>query len=735
MEKDQINHPVRITSARFAIDGMSCQACANRIEKVLRRHVGISVADVNFASDELQTSFDSGILSKQDIATIVAKAGFKATEINPQSLDKLQTQNASESNTVMPIRLIIVCLLALPFLLGMLGMLVGQHWMLPPLWQFFFATIVQFGLAWPFYRDAVKSLQGGLANMDVLVSLGTVSIWLYSSVMLLSQSHQAHQHIYFEASVMVIAFVSLGKYLEQRTKKQSLNSMSMLLQLTPKMVRKQTAHGWQQVPLNQIQPGDILQTNAGNRIAADGIVSSGQAWCDESYLTGESKPLLKQTGDKVLAGALLSNGSITYQAQTLGSQTLLGDMMQALAQAQGSKAPIARLADKVSMVFVPTVVAIAVLTFILNYWLGGDFNQAITRGVAVLVIACPCALGLATPAAMMVGMGRSARYGVWFKDAASLERTSQVTTVVLDKTGTLTNGKPQIIAQWCAPNSNLNSQKILQLAAAVEQLTTHPLAQAIIQAAQQQQLPALTATNSHSDIGQGTQAQIAGYGIVKVGSPSYCGFSIPQELMEQEIWQMASIVVISINQQVAGALAIADALKEDTISAIQRLQQQHIEIQIMSGDQHSIVEHIARQLGISHYQAQMNPRAKAEAVHLLMQQGKIVAMVGDGINDAPALAAADVSFAMYGGADIATNTASATLMRHSVTQVADALALAHATVRVVKQNLFFAFFYNILGIPLAAIGWLSPVIAGAAMAMSSISVLLNALRLRTSKLN
>ncbi|MCO6505253.1 MAG: copper-translocating P-type ATPase [Snodgrassella sp.] len=735
MEKDQINHPVRITSARFAIDGMSCQACANRIEKVLRRHAGISVADVNFASDELQTSFDSGILSKKDIATIVAKAGFKATEINSQSLDQLQAENVSESNSVMPIRLIIVCLLALPFLLGMLGMLVGQHWMLPPLWQFFFATIVQFGLAWPFYRDAVKSLQGGLANMDVLVSLGTVSIWLYSSVMLLSQSHQAHQHIYFEASVMVIAFVSLGKYLEQRTKKQSLNSMSMLLQLTPKMVRKQTAHGWQQVPLSQIQPGDILQTNAGNRIAADGIVSSGEAWCDESYLTGESKPLLKQTGDKVLAGALLSNGSITYQAQTLGSQTLLGDMMQALAQAQGSKAPIARLADKVSMIFVPTVVAIAVLTFILNYWLSGDFNQAITRGVAVLVIACPCALGLATPAAMMVGMGRSARYGVWFKDAASLERTSQVTTVVLDKTGTLTNGKPQIIAQWCAPNSNFNSQKILQLAAAVEQLTTHPLAQAIIQAAQQQQLPVLTATNSHSDIGQGTQAQIAGYGNVKVGNPAYCRFSIPQELIEQQIWQIASIVVVAINEEVAGAFAIADALKEDTISAIRRLQQQHIDIQMMSGDQHSIVEHIARQLGISHYQAQMNPRAKAEAVHLLMQQGKVVAMVGDGINDAPALAAADVSFAMYGGADVATNTASATLMRHSVTQVADALALAHATVRVVKQNLFFAFFYNILGIPLAAIGWLSPVIAGAAMAMSSISVLLNALRLRTSKLN
>lgn len=510
--------------------------------------------------------------------------------------------------------------------------------------------------------------------------------------------------------------------------------MSLLLQLTPKMVRKQTEHGWQEVPLSQIQTGDILQTNAGNRIAADGLVHSGEAWCDESYLTGESKPLLKQTGDKVLAGALISNGSITYQAQTLGSQTLLGDMMQALAQAQGSKAPIARLADKVSMVFVPTVVAIAVLTFLLNLWLGHGINEAVTRGVAVLVIACPCALGLATPAAMMVGMGRSARYGVWFKDAAALERTSQVDTVVLDKTGTLTNGQPQIVAQWQAPESKYSQQKILQLAAAVEELTTHPLALAIIQAAQQQQLTPLTATNSHSDIGQGTQAQIEGYGTIKVGNPAYCSFNIPEELKQQEIWRIASIVVVAINDKVEGVFAIADALKQDTVQAIQRLKQQHIDIYIMSGDQHSVVEYIAKQLGINHYHAEMNPRAKAEAVSQLMQQGKVVAMVGDGINDAPALAAADVSFAMYGGADVATNTASATLMRHSVTQVADALALAHATVRVVKQNLFFAFFYNILGIPLAAIGLLSPVIAGAAMAMSSISVLLNALRLKKSGL-
>ena len=735
MEKSNVNPSGRLITARFAIDGMSCQACATRIEKVLRRQAGIITADVNFASDELQASFDADILSKQKIVELIAKVGFKALTIDASNLENMQAVINAEASHGVPLRLILTSLIALPFLIGMLGMLIGQNWMLPPLWQFILASIVQLGLAWPFYRDAFKSLQGGLANMDVLVSLGTVSIWLYSTVMLFTHNHQAHQHIYFEASVMVIAFVSLGKYLEQRTKKQSLNSMNMLLQLTPKIVRKQINDGWQDVPLSEIHPGDILQTNAGNRIAADGIVQSGQAWCDESYLTGESKPLLKQAGDKVLAGALLSNGSIIYHAQTLGSQTLLGDMMQALAQAQGSKAPIARLADKVAMVFVPAVVVISVVTFILNWWISGDLNEAVTRGVAVLVIACPCALGLATPAAMMVGMGRSARYGVWFKDAASLERSSQVNTVVLDKTGTLTSGKPQIVAQWQAPGGDFNNQQILQLAAAVEQLTTHPLAQAVIQAAEQQNLPALMATNSHSEIGQGTQAQIAGYGVVKVGNPAWCGFNVPEQLRQQQLWQIASIVVVAINDKVVGALAIADALKEDTVSAIKRLQQQNIDIHIMSGDQYSVVEYVGKQLGINHYQGQMNPRAKADAIGKLMQQGKVVAMVGDGINDAPALAAADVSFAMYGGADVATNTASATLMRHSVTQVADALALAQATVRVVKQNLFFAFFYNILGIPLAAIGWLSPVIAGAAMAMSSISVLLNALRLRSSKLS
>ena len=735
MEKSNVNPSGRLITARFAIDGMSCQACATRIEKVLRRQAGIITADVNFASDELQASFDADILSKQKIEELIAKAGFKAHAIDASNLENMQAVINAEASYGVPLRLILTSLIALPFLIGMLGMLIGQNWMLPPLWQFILASIVQLGLAWPFYRDAFKSLQGGLANMDVLVSLGTVSIWLYSTVMLFTHNHQAHQHIYFEASVMVIAFVSLGKYLEQRTKKQSLNSMSMLLQLTPKIVRKQINDGWQDVPLSEIHQGDILQTNAGNRIAADGIVQSGQAWCDESYLIGESKPLLKQAGDKVLAGALLSNGSIIYQAETLGSQTLLGDMMQALAQAQGSKAPIARLADKVAMVFVPAVVVISVVTFILNWWVSGDLNEAVTRGVAVLVIACPCALGLATPAAMMVGMGRSARYGVWFKDAASLERSSQVNTVVLDKTGTLTSGKPQIVAQWQAPGGDFNNQQILQLAAAVEQLTTHPLAQAIIQAAEQQNLPVLMTTNSHSEIGQGTQAHIADYGVVKVGNPAWCGFNVPEQLRQQQLWQIASIVVVAINDKVVGALAIADALKEDTVSAIKRLQQQNIDIHIMSGDQYSVVEYVGKQLGISHYQAQMNPRAKADAIGKLMQQGNVVAMVGDGINDAPALAAADVSFAMYGGADVATNTASATLMRHSVTQVADALALAQATVRVVKQNLFFAFFYNILGIPLAAIGLLSPVIAGAAMAMSSISVLLNALRLRSSKLS
>ncbi|MDO4878758.1 MAG: heavy metal translocating P-type ATPase, partial [Neisseria sp.] len=442
----------------------------------------------------------------------------------------------------------------------------------------------------------------------------------------------------------------------------------------------------------------------------------------------------KKAGGKVLAGALMTDGSIIYRAEQLGSQTLLGDMMNALSEAQGSKAPIARVADKAAAVFVPTVVGIALLTFIATWLIQGDWSSALMHAVAVLVIACPCALGLATPAAIMVGMGKAVKHGVWFKDAAAMEEAAHVDTVVLDKTGTLTEGRPQVAAVYLAPEGGWDEDALYRAAAAVEQTAAHPLARAIVSAAQARGLDIPTAQNAQTAVGAGIAAEIEGVGWVKAGKPDYVGLVLPENLSD-DVWHIASIVAVSVNDQPVGAFALADALKADTAKAIGRLKKHGIAVYIMSGDNQGTVEYVAKQLGIAHAFGNMSPRDKAAEVQKLKAAGKTVAMVGDGINDAPALAAANVSFAMKGGADVAEHTASATLMQHSVNQLADALSVSRATLKNIKQNLFFAFFYNILGIPLAAFGFLSPVIAGAAMALSSVSVLGNALRLKRVKID
>lgn len=716
-----------LQKVRFQIGGMSCQACATRIEKILARQSAISDSEVNFAGEEAQLRYDSERINEKEIIQLIAKAGFTARPIN---LDNLPDVPEIQSP---PWTLWLLWLLTIPFLIGMLGMLINQPaWMLPAQWQFILATIVQFGLAWPFYKSAFASIKGGLANMDVLVSLGTLSIWFYSCYVLFG--HHSDQHVYFEASVMVIAFVSLGKYLENRTKKQSLNSVNLLLQLTPATVRRQEGQNWQIVPMTEINRNDVLLASGGDRVAADGKITYGEAWFDESHLTGESKPLCKKVSDVVLAGALVCDGQVYYQVENTGTHTVLGDMIMALGEAQGSKAPIARLADKVAAVFVPMVVGIAVCTFFFNWIFIGELAPAITRAVSVLVIACPCALGLATPAAIMVGMGRAARYGVWFKDAASLERSSQVTTVVLDKTGTLTEGKARVIAQWQPNNCPYTSQQLWQWVGSVEQSANHPLATALLAEAKRQHVELLPVSQLHNEQGLGISANLDDIGEIRIGKPEYCHVQLPISLQNDYLWQIASIVVVTINDMLIGAFALADDLKKDSISAVRRLQKQNIDVQVMSGDHEQVVSYVATQLGVSQAYADMKPRQKAEAIEQLQRQGKVVAMVGDGVNDAPALARADVSFAMSDSADVASHTASATLMQHSINQVADTLSLARLTMRNIKQNLFFAFFYNILGIPLAAVGLLSPVIAGLAMALSSISVLLNALRLRHSQL-
>lgn len=714
---------------RFQIEGMTCQACASRIEKVLNKKDFVESAGVNFASEEAQVTFDDSKTSAADIAKIIEKTGYGAKEKTEDALP--QPEEAAHVSW----RLWLLLAINIPFLIGMAGMMIGRHdWMIPPVWQFVLASVVQLWLAVPFYKSAWASIKGGLANMDVLVTIGTVSIYLYSVYMLFFSPHAAHgmAHVYFEVGVMVIGFVSLGKFLEHRTKKSSLNSLGLLLKLTPTQVNVQREGEWKQLPIDQVQIGDLIRANHGERIAADGIIESGSGWADESHLTGESNPEEKKAGGKVLAGALMTEGSVVYRATQLGSQTLLGDMMNALSEAQGSKAPIARVADKAAAVFVPTVVGIALLTFIATWLVKGDWTVALMHAVAVLVIACPCALGLATPAAIMVGMGKAVKHGIWFKDAAAMEEAAHVDAVVLDKTGTLTEGRPQVAAVYCVPDSGFDEDDLYRIAAAVEQNAAHPLARAIVSAAQARGLDIPTAQDAQTVVGAGITAEVEGVGLVKAGKAEFAELALPK--FSDGVWDIASIVAVSVDNKPIGAFALADALKADTAEAIGRLKKHGIDVYIMSGDNQGTVEYVAKQLGIAHAFGNMSPRDKAAEVQKLKAAGKTVAMVGDGINDAPALAAANVSFAMKGGADVAEHTASATLMQHSVNQLADALLVSQATLKNIKQNLFFAFFYNILGIPLAALGFLNPVIAGAAMAASSVSVLSNALRLKRVKI-
>ncbi len=773
------NHTNHYAKAQFQVDGMSCQACATRIEKVLHKKPGVAAASVSFAGETVNVQYDDRQTNVEQLTDWINKTGFVARPLVDNAVPMLQAQSKDW-------RLILIWLCLAPFLVGMVGMLVGQgmHWM-PPLWlQFVLATVVQFGLATPFYHSAWASIKGRLANMDVLVVLGTLTIWVYSTFVWLqslgiSMLHPAsvvadiaalnatdlmtqqggHVPVYFEAAVMVIAFVRLGKYLEHRTKRHSLNSINLLLELTPTQVERVSNVSFQHQPsdtkpdatmaaaakatnpevldatvetvaLSEVAVGDILRAKQGARIATDGIVVSGAAWLDESHLTGESVPLDKQVGDKVLAGAMIDNGSVNYRVTAIGGDTQLSDMVKALSEAQGSKADLARLADKVAAVFVPVVVVIALLTFALTWWITGAQDKAVLHAVSVLVIACPCALGLATPAAIMAGMGVAARHGVWFKDAQSLEAAGSVDTVVFDKTGTLTKGRPQLVASMMVDNS-VNSADVLQLAASVEAHASHPLATAVVTAATAKNLPLLSATDINVISGRGVEAMVTGYGLVQVGTPEFVGLKLPKNL--PKVWNVASSVAVGIDGVPLGMFALADELKDESGMVVKTLKADGLDVVLLSGDKASVVAQVADTLQLATATGQMSPRDKAQWIEAHQATGHKVAMVGDGVNDAPAMATAYASFSMLHGTEIAKHSASARLMGESLLQVHSGIDIAKATLRNIKQNLFFAFIYNCLGIPLAAFGFLSPMLAAAAMALSSISVLMNALRLTRYK--
>lgn len=744
-----------IQSVSLSIDGMSCQACATRIEKVLNKKSAIIQAEVNFANETALVKYDENQTNPQQISDWVEKTGYHATL-------GVNNEEVRHQSPLRQWQLWGTWLCFLPFLVGMGGMLVGRHDLMPSVWvQFGLATLVQFAFALPFYKSAWASLRGGLANMDVLVVLGTVTIWLYSTYVwyYLGQPH----NVYFEAGVSVIALVKLGKYLEHRTKKHSLNSLNLLLNLTPTRVTAKNSNGdWQDKALSDVQVNDVVLATAGTRIATDGVVVQGSGWCDESHLTGESVPITKRNDSRVLAGAMVQDGSFEYRVTATGEQTRLGDMIQALNDAQGSKADIARIADKVAGVFVPLVVSLAMATFVGNFWYfggfelvqqfginsttvyGETFNIALMRAVSVLVIACPCALGLATPSAIMAGMGVSARHGVWFKDAKALENAGKIDTVVLDKTGTLTEGKPKMVAHYMVDNG-LKFEDVLTLVASVERHANHPLATTLVAVAEKlaqtkgKTLQFLPVKSVKTVAGQGIQAVLSLDGetdsVVKVGSFEFTHMALPTELLADthSVWHIASQVGVSIDGVPLSAFALADSLKNDSSETLRRLQQDGLKIIIMSGDKQSVVDYVAHAVHADDAYGELSPRDKASNIMDLQKKGASVAMVGDGVNDAPAMATATASFAVEQGTDIAKHSASARLVGSSLIHVNYAVKIAKATLRNIKQNLFFAFIYNCLGIPLAMFGVLNPMISAMMMALSSISVLLNALRLTRFK--
>ncbi len=720
---DQIapNPPLTTNTEQFAITGMTCQSCASRIEKVLNKKPAIESATVNFATETLTVAYDADSTDADEVMAWVEKTGFHATPMTEHTTADTQT----------PWGLMVLWLLSLPFWVGMIGMMIGSHALMVPVWlQFVLASIVQLVFGARFYRGAWASIRGGLANMDVLVALGTTAIWAYSTYVWLTHPHAMHA-VYFEASVMVIAFVCLGKYLEHRTKTQSLDSLGLLSKLIPTEVIKQVDGQWIKVGIDSIQTKDVLLVNTGDKVAVDGVVLSGVGMTDESHLTGESLLIQKSSNDTIYAGSTLMDGSLIYQATATGEATQLGDMMTALKDAQGTKAHIARFADRVAAVFVPVVVAISIMTFVANWLLDTGFDQALMRAVAVLVIACPCALGLATPAAIMAGMGTAARHGVWFKDAVSLESAGSIDTIIFDKTGTLTTGKPSV-RQIALMDSDLDADTALQLTASIEQYASHPLADALIHAAKAANLPLLPADDIVSTTGQGLSGRIDAVGRLTVGTSDFIGID---GWMADEGWQDVSIVGLAIDGVPKAIFGLSDTLKPEAASIVHQIHQDDIQTVLLSGDRQSVVDEVAKHLGIDRAKGQMSPRDKLASIETLKQQGRRVAMIGDGVNDAPAMAAANASFAVGGATDIARHSASARLLGDSLSHVYYAYTIARMTLANIKQNFFFALVYNCIGIPLAAMGLLNPMMAAAAMALSSMSVLLNAMRLKRVRLN
>ncbi len=713
----------------FPVQGMSCASCVTRVEKALMKVPGVVSAEVNLATES--ATVRAAGTTPQELVAAVQKAGYGAT-VSSEPPARLAAPLLGEG-----MRVVLAAVLSAPLALPMLGLLLGRHWMLDGWLQLALATPVQFWLGARFYRAGWKALAARSGNMDLLVALGTSAAWGLSVQQLLAHGAHVVPQLYFEASAVVITLVLLGKWLEAHAKQQTTEAIRALNALRPENARVRRDGRELEVPTSQVHTGDVVIVRPGERIPVDGLVLEGSSQVDESLITGESLPVAKHEGHKVTGGSVNAEGLLVLLTTSVGAESTLARIIRLVESAQAKKAPIQRVVDRVSAVFVPAIIGVASVTLLGWGVTTGQWQTALLNAVAVLVIACPCALGLATPTAIMAGTGVAARRGILIKDAEALEHAHGLQAVAFDKTGTLTEGKPTLVAAESASGAH---GALLSWAAAIQSGSEHALARAVMDAARREQITAPPALQQRAVPGRGMVAQVRGREL-RLGSSRFMeeqGVDLSPmrsraEALQAEGRSVSWVADVTAEPRLLGLLAFGDSVKVSSAAAIRRLHAMKIKTVLVTGDNRGSAEAVGRQLGLSDVRAEVLPEDKAALVLQLKQGGTRVAMVGDGINDAPALAAADVGIAMSTGTDVAMHAAGITLMRGDPALVADAIDISRRTHAKIRQNLFWAFIYNLIGIPLAAFGLLSPVIAGAAMAMSSVSVVTNALLLRRWK--
>lgn len=739
----------------YAVEGMTCAACAARVEKAIREEPGVVDAEVNLALERATVTTLSGTVAGETLAERVATAGYRlVVDAGDEGGERERAER--ESRRIDSERRVVVAaaLMTLPMVVGMIFQAFGiEELHLMPAGEVLLATPIQFILGARFYRGAFNALRGGGANMDVLVALGTSAAYFYSWYLLTVLGEAADGQLYFEASAVIITLVLLGKHLENRARRATTSAIRELMDLRPTLARVRNAGGEEvEKPLAEVARGDIVLIRPGERVAVDGEVVAGLSEVDESVISGESMPVPKAPGDEVTGGAVNTHGYLEVRATNVGEESTLSRIIRMVEDAQRGKAALQRLVDRISGIFVPVVVGLSALTFLGWVLVTGNAGAAFIAAVSVLVIACPCALGLATPTAIMTGTGAAARRGILFRDIDALERAHAVDTVIFDKTGTLTEGRARVEGFAVldgGPNAGFRREgtlpspsadrrtatearerELLRVVVGVQRLSEHPLAAAIVRHADEQGVTPAPATNFRNAVGEGVEAQVDGH-FVRVGNRDFslAGAKAPPTPFDPATH---TLVWAADERGPLGAFAIADPLRQQSAQAVARLKAIGVEPLLLSGDAPAIVRRIADEVGITEAKGEVKPEGKANEVISRQDQGKCVAMIGDGINDAPALAAADVGVAIGAGTDVAMETAAVTLMRSDPRLVPEAIAASRATVRKIRQNLFWAFIYNIIGIPAAMLGYLSPTLAGAAMALSSACVTGNSLLLRRS---